>query len=1084
MGSVFHIPLLGNKNIAGSDTASIDVTAPNPVLAASLPTAPFPHQAITFLAVNASAAGGTDLRFLADRGNVGFKGSGNASANVSVIPNANDAASAIGLDEDVPLGLDLPGDATTHYVLLRWGIDVSASVNGQVALGTAGSVTFGADGSADAISAVLRRYSDGVLAGGVELIQTADSWMLPSEVQDISSLAPGTWIVAEVEGSLALSLGVQYGLNYNWVKAAKLAGLSGDIGLKVQLGASAALGFNVAGKYAVVVSRESLSAADKKIRLRLFKLAKHGFDFAFDAGITVQADFSQLLPAQADDFLKSIFGVHGIQIVNTLHDLDQWTGSDTTLGGLLAQTGNTYVEGLVKDITGVDPATAFDAAKGKLMSLLNVWGTLDSRTSSLILKFVGDKVDLGPVKQAATLISGLDAAGLANFLADKLPLAGFSLTPLGQYLETAAAGSVLSLLDAGPVLTDAKKVATATLNVLDGSTVETIVENLQDRIAKTLGLDLLIQKANSVLTMADFNSLDKLLQAKLAAFLDKEIKDIVPADVENIRKAIGLFLAKRQDFYQQVLKALNQQYKFEFSATYESATTKTALLDIEFDFAQGDFSAALKSTIDGNFDSVLVNGVSRDLLVDTIPGVSLNQAVLTHGIRRHSHQEFHMPYFLSTSDHLNTANATFVAGHDAGRVFVSAQGQDATIDTSEFNKNRDRRDSTLGVTVTFPADATGAITVHDTQGMGLTYQFRQATAKMTPAVLALQTRPYARAYFAHQFGDGSQRGSFETMVNGINLATNDRAGNGVSVVGDTLLSLDLSVVPSVSSGWFVSPTSPDDEQARLGDMSRAIQSAMRRVVPYFYLQDPGKYTSGDDISALILYASLPPIAADDKFFFDFHDPSQRAVLISKIQTMNALQANMQAIAALLAATPGNGMARFFVPDGFNVPRILKSVTSGIGENDFVHLLDAESGIITSAINARRNLLQFKDSISTNRAQAIQRLAQFSAELTQAFNEKVTSAYGGAAIRPLGTLVFLQTCFAMNSSTFATSLLPDPFSGSGFVPVLASDEVKALLDITVLKPLPVSVPDDFFTGDDPDRQDVLLQTRLVNVGTAG
>lgn len=51
-------------------------------------------------------------------------------------------------------------------------------------------------------------------------------------------------------------------------------------------------------------------------------------------------------------------------------------------------------------------------------------------------------------------------------------------------------------------------------------------------------------------------------------------------------------------------------------------------------------------------------------------------------------------------------------------------------------------------------------------------------------------------------------------------------------------------------------------------------------------------------------------------------------------------------------------------------------------------------------------------------------------------------------------------------------------------MLASDELKALLDITVLKPPPVSVPDGFFSGDDPDRKDVLLQTRLVNVGTAG
>src|SRR5208337_5076397 len=105
-----------------------------------------------------------------------------------------------------------------------------------------------------------------------------------------------------------------------------------------------------------------------------------------------------------------------------------------------------------------DPATEFNAATDQLKKLLNAWTTLDSRTASLVLKFIGDKVDLAPVKQAATFISNLDVTSLATFLGDKLPLAGFSQSPLDQYLETAAAGSVLSLLDQGPVLADAQKV--------------------------------------------------------------------------------------------------------------------------------------------------------------------------------------------------------------------------------------------------------------------------------------------------------------------------------------------------------------------------------------------------------------------------------------------------------------------------------------------------------------------------------------------------------------------------------------------------------------------------------------------------
>ena len=1084
MASVFHVPFIRNKKlIANGDNAGLDIDLGSATALAILATTPFPHQKMSFGQVTASVAGSTDMMFLTDRGNVGLKGSGSASAGLSVQTDPNDAATAVGMDESVPFGLDLPGSATSHYVLLRWAIDANAAASGKVALGAAGAVAFGADGSVEVVSAVLRRYNDGAQDGGEELIQTAGSWMLPSQIKNVDSLEPGTWIVAEVEGSLALSLGIQYGLNYNWVKAAQVAGLSGDIGLKVQLGASASLGFSIAGKYAVVVSRESLSAADMKIRVRVFKLAKHGFDFAFDAGITAQADFSKLVPPEADEFLRSIFGVHGVQVINTLHDIDQWTGSDNTLGGLLAQTSSKYVGELVTEITGRSAETEFDAAKGDLKKFLDTWNTLDSRTASLVLKFVDDKVDLGQIKQAATFIKNRDVIGLSGFLADKLPAANFSNSPLAQYLEAAAAGSLLTLLNQGPTLDEASKVATATLNVLDGSTIEGMVRNFQARITRTLSLGPLIEKANTLTTM-DFASLDKLLQAKLAAFLDKEIKDLAPTDIENLRKAVGLFLAKRRDFYQQALKALNQQYKFEFSATYESAATKTALLDVEFDFAAADFSAALQSVIDGKFDAVSIEGNTVDLLVDGVPGIFVNKAVLTHGLARHTHQEFHMPYFLNVSDHLNKADASFTAGHDAGRVFVSAQAQDITSDVSEFNKNRDRRDSTLGVAVAFPLDVTGAITVHETDGMNLSYQFRQAVTNITPAALKLEARPYAQAYFANLFGDGSTRGSFDTMIDGINVATTARTGSGIGVIGNTLVSLDVSTVPDIASGWFVTPKSPEEEQARLKDISRAIQMAMRRIVPYFYLQDPARYNRQVAISALVLYASLPPIAADP-LFFDFNDATARAKLISAKATQTNLATNLQAITDLLMATPGSGgMAGSFVPDGINTERILNDVTSGFGEVCLIQLLGAEADIIQSAAKARTELLQFKATIASNRAQAIQRLAQFSSDLTTAFNKKVVSNYGGAAIRPLGTLMFLQTCLAtLDAGTFATSLLPNPFARNGAIPTLSSDKVKALMDITVLKPAPTFPPDGFFDGGDPDRSDALIQSRLVNLGSS-
>ena len=75
------------------------------------------------------------------------------------------------------------------------------------------------------------------------------------------------------------------------MRQTKLGGLRGDIGLRLQLGVSAALGFSASGQYAVVLSRPSIDSQDQQLRLRLFKMRKKGWDFSLNAGADVQGNF-------------------------------------------------------------------------------------------------------------------------------------------------------------------------------------------------------------------------------------------------------------------------------------------------------------------------------------------------------------------------------------------------------------------------------------------------------------------------------------------------------------------------------------------------------------------------------------------------------------------------------------------------------------------------------------------------------------------------------------------------------------------------------------------------------------------------
>src|ERR1039457_5630767 len=622
--------------------ATLDVTAANPTLLLQ----PFPHQQTDLAAISLSAQGGQGITFDGNKGSVKFSFSAKASAGAGVFLDGGAIAQALSLDSHI--ALDIPADPAKHYTLMRSGFDGKASVNGSVALGAGASVSLGIDTSADAAFAVIRSFDDKALTGLAELTAVANSWRLPIQVSTDADLDPGVWIVAEVAGSIAVKIGAQYGFDYNWIKTLKLGGLSGDVGLRLQLGINAALGLNASGTYAVVVSRDSTAPGDRVVRVRLFRESSRGWNFAFNAGVDVQPSVN--LPATADDFIKAVFGVHGAQFIDDLHAVEKWTGDNTTLGGLLANLGVDKSEQLLTDLTGVDASKLFTLAQSKLKGFLDQWDQFPQNVSSLVLKFVGEHVDLAPIKQVAGMIANGDESAFSSFLGGALKNIALFQTPVGQYLEALASKGVIGLLDSEQ-FKGVKDIATKTLAILDGSDLQKILTNIQNKVVTALNLQPLIDLAHKV-DQATFDSVNVLLKAKLAVFLDKEIKAFGLEELEKVRIAIGKILARRQEFYQKAKDALNHDYKFAFASTYQSQTTKDALIDVAFDFAQGDASsltALLRDAINGKFDKILI---------EPTQGVTINKAQLTHGLKRQSHAEFNMPYFSSNSDDLLTSDAT------------------------------------------------------------------------------------------------------------------------------------------------------------------------------------------------------------------------------------------------------------------------------------------------------------------------------------------------------------------------------------------------------------------------------------------
>ncbi len=780
---------------------------------------PFPPRQIDIGEVSASASAGK-----VQLGEVSFTNSASASWGIGVYPDPSKLLAALSPNENLTTALSFPTDAQHSYLMLSWGYDLKGAASGALGLGAGGSVTIGADGQKSGAFGVVRRLPKD-LGARTAVTNVVDSWKLPRQVETAGDLEPGTWLVAEINGSVAANLGVTFGYDFNWVREAKLGGLTGDIGLRLQLGVNAALGFRASGKYALALSRQSLLPSEQLVRLRIFRLSTKGWNFAFDAGASVQADFTKFLPDTADDFIKAVFGVHGAQIVQDLQTIDKWTDPQTDLSNALAGLSADYVQELVTTLTGVSPEAAFTQGVSQVKGFVKQWDALGHQTSTLLWKFVDDRTDLAPIRDLAGRIAGTDQDAVAALLRAQLAKTDFPTSPEGQLVESMAAEGILAALNSSAEFAKLQTNAARVHQFLDPDTTGALLGKLQQFVEDRLNLDV----ARRVLSQADFDKLDDLLKSKLSAFLDARFK---LQSLDKVRKTINLLLAKRKEFYEKALAALKRKYEFSVAATYQKTTTKSALFDVTFDFSQTP-AAAVQSML-----QKALNGDFNTLLVKQVPGVALGEGTLSHGIDRQSHVSLSMPFFSRDVTHLNQALGKVTAVEDDGRILLyDGQAKDAvTVAQRKMQLN-----SALTIGVGWKTGLGNAVRTHSQAGLSYAYAFKQAVAQMSTDEVRDRLIPYVDAYFPTHFGatrEAPSTPSFDVWLNSLDAAIEAKTSNGSGVFGNTLISLDLSVAEAVTSAWVNAPGKKDP---RYLEMSLRLQRALKRLVLFYYFQARKKY---------------------------------------------------------------------------------------------------------------------------------------------------------------------------------------------------------------------------------------------------
>jgi hypothetical protein len=1045
-----------NKKFLVDTSVAIEIQPPSTdpeLLAALVNNTAFPLRPIKLGNISVRADAGKNIAFSGNQGKVTFKASGGAFTGLGVYPDPKDLITDLKLDENIAPGLVISPDPDQTFLMLRWGYDLSASAKGSIALGAIpGSVNFGASASREAVYAVIRSLKN--TTGARTAIQkTVGSWILPTHVNDLNDFAPGTWLIAEVDGSFAANIGLQFGYDFNWVREAKLGELVGDIGLHIETAVSASLGFSASGNFALVLGRESLDANDGHVRLRLYKLKKRGWNFAFNASANVQADFSDFLKSDFDGFIKAVLGIHGQQIVKTLETLDKWTDPAQPLPELLSGLAVDSAFDLLKKTTGIDPAVEFEKARKAFLGLLKQWNDLDHRVATTIWKLIEEKVDLAPVRDVLNQIATGNQDTVKAFLAPHLSKVDFFTTPIGRLLIAAAEKGILTPLVDTQEFKKFQVLATKAGSILDGSIVEDALTKLQTFINQKLN----IAAIEKIATETDFQKIDGWLKARLEAFLGETIDF---AKVEKIRTTIHILLDKRNEFFNKTKEALNRKYTFAVNTTYQSTTTQTALLDIVFDLNQASAGAALQAAVGGKFDEILVKQQ---------PGVAIKTAVLTHQIERKSHVNIDLPFFKSTVDHINTALARVKAmDEDDGRVLVFELEADDVV-TSK-NKSLSR----LSIAGSFPVTAGNQVRIHSQSSLSGSYAFRQVRRNMKRAELEFQLKPYVDIYFPRAFGDQQNpdaKGTFINLIGEMDKTIDQIEFNGTDVFGNTLISIEVAFSAEMAAAWFKAPG--DDNAPEYMNMSRNLQAKLRQLIPFYFFQDVRNYGTLMSAMALMVYAAMPVTTSvemkdsetvkrfntDKDIHWDWVDRATRNAVVFSAPTKRNLIVEMARVERLLRDTGMGGKADFYTPN--QLSKILNTVTKDIGENNLKSLLFVEAELVKGAVGAGIEIAKFIRNAGVKPSIAIEALATFGAKLTKTFNNQIESIYGGDGVRPLGSLALVEAARALD-------------------PMLTFEAPAAILEMIVIKEQSSFSLPEFLNGKLPAKEDIVIEQRLLNL----
>jgi len=823
--------------------------------------------------------------------------------------------------------------------------------------------------------------------------------------------------------------------------------------LKVALGVTASLGFNVAGKYAVVVSRASLSADDRIIRVRVFKLRMRQFDFGFRAEANV-APVNGLLPDQLDDFIKGVFGVHGTQVVAALGRVKDWTDPEQPIFGPFLNLAVDEAKQLIGRVVDIpDVGARFNEARGRIQRLFDRWDALPADVTSRLFKVIDDESVVGSIRHAAEGISNADREAAKRFIASKLQDVAFLRSPAGEVAEKLIANGLFAALTNADLLDRLRQRAQQLLELLDGGLVEGMLKRLQQQIAQRLKLN----QVEQAIAAADPARLDPWLRARLEDFLEEALGDEALARLEEVRAAIGRLMGLGPEFYKKALDALRRDYQFSLSLDYQRATTTTALIDAEFDFNVDEAEAAegLRVCLAGGFDA---------LIDKPRPGVVVKEGVLTHAIARQTNVRVALPYFERTTTHITKAVGTLRAPVHVGSELLFE------LDASDVVTVKNQHSASLTISMLMPrnADASGnerdGVRIHDDRSASYQQSIDVALTKASLTDIVDYVGPFAKPLFQEELG-----GEFSAWVS-------DAFGD-LPTIGNALLALDVTLPPEACLAWAKAPADPAAEVYQR--MSLALQQRYKQLVHDVFFENIDRFDDvgfGSGAFAVLVFASLPAATgvrikenhlelapghfASTDVHWNFEDHALLSAMAKNARVRMTLSGRLATARRRLQAAGKTKLADFYKDTEIDRAIMNAALERDPGKSAFLSLLFVEREIVTQARKAALKMAAFRTHKDAARAR--RDLAEFGLQVTNTFNTRLGNVAVGGALRPLGALMFIAAAQALDPSV--------------------SVGASAMLNILDVRDDVKFPPDGFPNHDKVAEADIVRSESLVHVAS--